>query len=240
MKKSIFLTLLLSLISLSSVSAGTDTDRICADQISEKWYTKWIVVSYRGSSIDVSYPGESVEIESVWREVPTGNYYTDPIRLFYVVNIIDEKRKPEVYGLPKKRAELYTYDCESKKPKLLLTLENTWMFDYSVTHVEGGIVTMTRGWEAGEISEILEQVTVFDSNLNKRIFTINNTNKEWKMLDKRGILLHNLPLPDSIHISGFVSGRNAWYLYFKIISPISQTWPALYSIDKKTKKITKL
>ena len=143
------------------------------------------------------------------------------IGLYYVVNIFDSKN-PAIW----ERSELYSYDCISKKPKMLLKIpvnrEGTF---YDIDKILDDSIIL-HGWVGGIADQELYNVIVYDIKKSKKIFSIKND----------GIM------PNFATISWFIIGKEAWYIYLENFNNegYSPQSSALYGIDKKTKKITKL
>ncbi len=197
---------------IPSVFAGTDTDAICADDMLQG-------LIYR--NISVKYPNEEVEVSRIWKQMHSLGVMEGPIdpnehySLYYVVNV----RQGTHYS----RSELYSYNCKSKAVKKLLSLpiDHKSVDYYQVDYMNDSnlIVTGRVPW----LTEWSPEVTVgYNVVKNKKFFTLKNTPALF---------------PDGA-VSGFVSWKEAWYIYFdnSNYSGIS----SLFRIDKKTKKITKL
>jgi hypothetical protein len=195
----------------AQVFAGGDMDRICEDSKID-----W---AYNNLSIRVTYP-EPYVLDRVEKIFTSAWDYT----LYYVLNV--QSSGSAVI----KRSELYSYNCSSKKPRLLLSMPvnksceyySINLLDYDQDDIQNIIL---RRYSCGAVDGITEEVTVFNLRANKKIFTVWFPNETW---------------PDA-SITGFVSWKTAWYLYFPYSGARSDSIGAeLYQVDKKTKKLTKL
>lgn len=212
MKKLLLIFLLLGPI---SVFAWADTDRICADGTKQ-----WVIRNE--TSFQVSYPWE---VASVWWSISKVFIITKPhpmdvegyYALYYVMNIGEGN---------KKRAELYTYNCATKKPKLLLNIPiNTNKEDYYSLDFSDNTNLVLVGRMSGMMYGSTETLIGYDFYKNKKLFSLNNKLiPEWE-------------------IQWFVSWKDAWYMYFSPAGFQQSAYnknPLLYKVDKKTLKITKL
>lgn len=207
---------LLFLLTPFSAFAGVDTDRICGDD------SKFWKIS---ENITVSYPNE---VATVWTTIWKIFYKTAPnnntivpewyVALYYVVNIGD--------GQSNKRAELYTYNCSTKTPKLLLTItldsqtEDYYNLDF-VGNRSLAIVWRASGYSLGPTATIIG----YDYYANKKLFSYKN---KYKLFNEGTI-------------EWFVSWKWAWYIYFVDEQYASEIIDEkVYKIDKKTFKVTKL
>ena len=214
MKKSLFFLAFLFLP--FSVFAWTDTDRICVDNW--LWWQTTEMIS-------VNYPWVSVQTSSPWkiaRNIPATNQTS--INLYYAVNIFDSKN-PNILI----RSELYSYDCDSKKPKILLKIpvnrENKEYMYYEIDKILDDSIVL-HWWMGAMMDQELYDIIVYDIKKSKKIFSIKNG----------GIL------PSFSTISWFTTGKDAWYIYLENLNDegYSPQSASLFRIDKKTKKITKL
>ena len=205
MKKYLFLLIFLLPI---SVFAWADTDRICADDA--KWGKIYEYVS-------LAYPGRSVGTNAVYKYFYSTNRDSyHPIwstKLYYIVDIINSSNS---------RSELYSYDCESKTPKLLLTLkihwdnESSYMINYENN---GNIILVTTQISFPGPEAPIERIVGYNVYSAKKMFDLNWFSRAW-------------------NIDGFIASKNSWYIYTS--SEDYDHIGKLYQIDKKTKKITKL
>ena len=141
-----------------------------------------------------------------------------------MVNIFDSKN-PNILIW----SELYSYDCDSKKPKMLLKIpvkrENKEYMYYEIDKILDDSIVL-HGWMGAMMNQELYAIIVYDIQQSKKIFSIKND----------GIM------PSFSTISWFTTGKDAWYIYLENFndegySPQSAT---LYRIDKQSQKITKL
>ncbi len=209
--------LLLLLISPISVFAWVDTDRICADG------TKQGIIRNE-TSFQVSYPGEIASVSwnigkiFIFTKIHTMDvegYYA----LYYIVNVGEWN---------KKRAELYTYNCETKNPKLLLNIpvnankEDYYSLDFADNTslvLVGRIYWMWNG--------PTETLIGYDIYKNQKLFSLKNKNKF-------------IPVWE---VQWFVSWNNSWYINFSpdgFQKTAYERNALLYKIDKKTKKAIQL
>jgi hypothetical protein len=218
MKKYLIVVLISIFAWISSVSAGEDTDAICNDD-SQYWLIH--------KSIQVSYPDEETSVERIIKK--NDSPYNGMLEisreyntLYYVVNIRD-KENPRSFS----RSELYSYNCKTKSPKQLLKISidhKNSEHSYDVSNLDGNNLILIWMTEPGMIEWTIRKIIGFNISSNIKIFTI-----------KKAF--------ENLYIDGFVSGKSAWYLYFTDSSSAtinSDSLNELYSIDKKSKKITKL
>lgn len=218
MKKYLVSAFVYIFVWISSVSAGADTDAICSD---ESQY--WLIYK----SIEVSYPNEVTSVDRIIKENNSPYSWMLEISreyntLYYVVNIRD-KENPRLFS----RSELYSYNCKTKSPKQLLKITidpKNNEHSYNVSILDGNNLILIWTTEPGMIEWTIRKIIGFNISSSKRIFTI-----------KKAF--------ENLNIDGFVSGKSAWYLYFTDSSSATfyeNTLNEIYSIDKKSKKITKL
>ena len=190
-----------------SVFAWADTDRICADDTKQ-----WKIIE----KINVFYPWENPGVhKNIWKDYYTLERYNtyNPKgwdRLYYII-------------FRAKGAELYSYDCDLRKPKLLLEIPiNTdWENYYAIDYINDGNIILA--WKEAWASEWTTQTIIaYNIYSNKKLFTVKRSN--WVFWEGA--------------VDWFVNSKNYWYLYFSSID-FYWVW-TLYRIDKKTKKITKL
>ncbi len=190
--------------------AWSDTDKICTDD------TKWWKIY---DTIQVSYPGESVDIHNMYKYFYTtdrNNSYNPAWdkKLYYAVNIKNKN------GTANSRSELYEYNCTTKTPKLLLNLkiygngESYYSIDYENNW--NILIAQKFFWIAEWWTERIVAYNVYSK---KKLFDLNWWSKEWA-------------------IDGFVDSKSSWYLYFS--SEDYDHIGKIYQINKNSKKFTKL
>ena len=207
MKKIIFLFLLL--LAPVSTFAWIDTDRICSDDV---------IYDKTTQTITVSYPWETVYVWSVWKKSyslePENTYMPKTEqRLYYVVNIPG-----------KKSAELYSYNCKTHKPKLLLEISiDAFETYYSIDFIKAdSLVLLWRdsGMGIGPIRTIVG-------------YNIRSNSKLFSYKDQRWTIVNGDPI-----VTGFVSWKWAWFIYMSPSMPSADD--AIYRLDKKTLKFMKM
>ena len=138
--------------------------------------------------------------------------------LYYIVNI-----RGKMGSTSYSRSELYAYNCKTKNPTLLLTIDlSKDNADYYDVDYFNGTTLLVVWRSAGMAIWPTEKILWFDIITKRKLFTLNNIPEVF---------------PEG-KILWFISGKWAWYIYYDSANytGISQ----LYRIDKKTKKITKL
>lgn len=207
---------LLFLFAPFSAFAGVDTDRICGDD------SKYWKIS---ENITVSYPNE---VATVWSTIWKVFYRTAPTQnstvpegyqsLYYVVNVGD--------GQSNKRAELYTYNCSTKTPKLLLTANvDSQIEDYYNLDFVGNRNLVMIGRAYGSSIGPTATIIWYDYYAQKKLLSYKN---KYKLFNEGTI-------------EWFVSWKWAWYIYFVDEQYTSQIIDEkIYKIDKKTFRVTRL
>lgn len=205
--------LMLFLLFPISVFAGADTDAICANDA-----LQWIIYQ----NINVSYPGESVSVDTVYKLFYTlerDNSYNPKweYKLYYAVNI---KRRGSQFESRNARSELYEYNCTTKIPKKLVDLRiyGDWSSYYTVDYENDGNLLIAQKY-FGASEGWTERIVGYNVYSKKKIFDLKWFSREWK-------------------IEGFADTKKNWYIYFASEDFISKG--TIYQIQKHSKKIIKL
>ena len=195
-----------------SAFAWTDTDKMCTDS-NKNWHIS--------ESIHVAYPGENVFVNDVWKVYapnPKNGLAEWIIKLYYVVTVVEKD------WTTNNRSELYSYNCTTKTPELLLNLlinkarEEYYHLDFMNSH------NLVLTWRASGIGWwSIATIIGFDTSKNTTFLTYKSNYLDWG---------------NEGDITGLVNGKTAWYLYY---SPQWRGSPdKIYSVSKKTKKLTEL
>ena len=197
-----------------SAFAWADTDRICADT------TKWGDIY---ENITLAYPGENAFVHEIWKKsTMIDGVATDKHSLYYVVELWKMNTTWYEGSYTATRSELYTYDCDTKTPTILLRL---WFLSdesgYSIDFISNDYIVIV--WRPSGMENLKTSVVIgYDIKNNKKLFTYKNSNR----------------FMPSWTVKWIIQWSTSWFLYFN--SLYTKKEDSLYSIDKKTKKITQL